>query len=170
MAVAPRLLNPTKVTVTEIDSPKQRIDPLRRTPVNFIAKQVSYKVDAQVKWNTQIGDFANPIMTGTGPDEREMGYIVCLLKDLKALGKALKRGDRINVAGQFINLNLFILRVEYGSHYGGEFKLVRAVFTDRMGKDGVVAPVGPPAATSTFIDEEGNTFTDEGGNPFSNEP
>ena len=105
MAVAPRLLNPTKVTVTEIDSPKQRIDPLRRTPVNFIAKQVSYKVDAQVKWNTQIGDFANPIMTGTGPDEREMGYIVCLLNDLKPLGKALKRGDRINVAGQFINLN-----------------------------------------------------------------
>lgn len=141
MAVSPRLLNPTSITVTEIDSPKQRIDPLRRTPVNFIAKQASYSIEAQVKWNMQMGDFANPVMTASGPDEREMGYIICRTKDLKAKGKTLKRGDRINVMGQFENLNFYVLRIEYGSHYNGEFKLVRAVFTDRLGKDGLTTPI-----------------------------
>lgn len=171
MAVKPRLLNPTTVTVTEVNSPKQRVDKLRRAPVNFIAKQASYNIPAQVKWNTQIGDFANPLMTPSGPDEREMGYIIVLVKDLKAKGKTLKRNDRLNVMGQFAGLNLYILRVEYGSHYGGEFTLVRAVFTDRMGKDGVTTPVvGAPAAAPSFVDEEGNTFVDEDGNPFDSEP
>lgn len=170
MPVSPRLLNPTSVTVTQIDGQKQRIDRLRRTPVNHIAKQASFKIDAQVKWNMQLGDYANPQMTSTGPDEREMGYIVVLVKDLKKLSKELKRGDRINVAGQF-STNFYIVRVEFGSHYNREFTLVKAVFTDRLGKDGKTTPVvGPPAPEGTFTDEIGNTMTDEDDNPFSSDP
>lgn len=135
MAVEPRLLNPTKVKIAQKNETKQQYDNLRRTPINVIAKDAEFTIDAQVKWNTQIGDFANPQVMQEGVDEREMGYLVLRTKDLKALNKTIKRGDRlIQIEDQIVQF--YILRVEFNSHYGGKFKLMKIVFSDREGKDG----------------------------------
>lgn len=135
MAVDPRLLNPTKVKIAQKNEAKTQYDNLRRTPINVVAKDAEFSIDAQVKWNTQIGDFGNPQVLQEGVDEREMGYLIMRTKDLKAAGKVIKRGDRlIQIEDQVVQF--YILRVEYGSHYGGKFKLMKVVFSDREGKDG----------------------------------
>lgn len=135
MPVQPKLLNPLKIKISQKDDGKQQYDPLRRTTINVVAKQPEFILNAQVKWNTQLGDFANPENQQIGIDEREMGYFVALTKDLKAMNKTLKRGDRINDIGG-LAVKFYILRVEYGSHYGGEFKIIKVVFSDREGQDG----------------------------------
>lgn len=135
MAVEPRLLNPTKATIAQKNETKTQYDHLRRTPINVVAKDVSFDIDCQVKWNTQIGDFANPDIKQEGADEREMGYIMVRTKDLNALSKVLRRGDRILKLGNQ-DVLFFILRVDFGSHYGGEFKLLRVSFGDRLGQNG----------------------------------
>lgn len=135
MAVDPRLLNPTKVKISQKNEAKQQYDHLRRTPINVIAKDAEFEIDAQVKWNIQIGEFANPQQKQEGIDEREMGYLILRTKDLKALNKEIKRGDRL-IQIEDLKVQYYILRIEYGSHYGGKFKLIKAVFSDRQGQDG----------------------------------
>lgn len=133
--VDPRLLNPTKVRISQKNEAKQQYDHLRRTPINVIAKDAEFEIDAQVKWNIQIGEFANPQQKQEGIDEREMGYLILRTKDLKALNKEIKRGDRL-IQIEDLKVQYYILRIEYGSHYGGKFKLIKAVFSDRQGQDG----------------------------------
>lgn len=135
MAVDPRLLNPTKVKISQKNEAKQQYDHLRRTPINVIAKDAEFEIDAQVKWNIQIGEFANPQQKQEGIDEREMGYLILRTKDLKALNKEIKRGDRL-IQIEDLKVQYYILRIEYASHYGGKFKLIKAVFSDRQGQDG----------------------------------
>lgn len=135
MAVDPKLLNPTKVKISQKNESKQQYDHLRRSPINVVAKDAEFSIDAQVKWNIQIGEFANPQVKQEGVDEREMGYLILRTKDLKAINKVIKRGDRlIQIEDQVVQY--YILRIEYGSHYGGKFKLIKAVFSDRQGQDG----------------------------------
>lgn len=133
--VDPRLLHPTKVKISQKNETKQQYDHLRRTPINVIAKDAEFEIDAQVKWNIQIGEFANPQQKQEGIDEREMGYLILRTKDLKALNKEIKRGDRL-IQIEDLKVQYYILRIEYGSHYGGKFKLIKAVFSDRQGQDG----------------------------------
>src|SRR5574343_75224 len=135
MAVDPRLLNPTKVPISHKNETKQQYDHLRRTPINVIAKDAEFEIDAQIKWNIQIGEFANPQQKQEGIDEREMGYLILRTKDLKALNKEIKRGDRL-IQIEDLKIQYYILWIEYVSHYGGKFKLIKAVFSDRQGQDG----------------------------------
>lgn len=135
MSVEPRLLNPTKVKIAQKNEAKQQYDNLRRTPINVIAKDTEFLVDAQIKWNTQLGEFANPDPKQEGVDEREMGYMLMRTKDLAAISKVIKRGDRlVQIEDQIVKF--YVMRVEFGSHYGGKFKLVKVVFSDRLGQDG----------------------------------
>ena len=135
MAVEPRLLNPTKVKIAQKNEVKQQYDNLRRTPINIIAKDAEFLVDAQIKWNIQIGEFANPQQKQEGIDEREMGYMLMRTRDLAAINKVIKRGDRLIQIDDKV-VNFFVMRTEFGSHYGGKFKLVKVVFSDRLGQDG----------------------------------
>jgi len=134
MAVKPRLLNPTKVKIAQ-KKPAQQFDHLRRTPINTVALESAFVIDAQVKWNVQLGEFGNPAVLQEGVDEREMGYLMLRVKDLKAQNKEVKRGDRIVLIGNR-PVTFYVARIDFGSHYVGDFTLIKVTFVDREGKDG----------------------------------
>lgn len=134
MAVQPRLLNPTKVTFAQKNVATTQYDHLRRTPINVVAKDAQFQVDAQIKWNMSP-DTSVPVATQEGTDEVEKGYMILRTKDLTALGKEIKRGDRV-VKIETKTVLFYVLRVEYASHYSGDFKLWKVVFGDRQGQDG----------------------------------
>lgn len=134
MAVQPRLLNPTKIEFAQKNEAQTRYDNLRRSPVNVVVTDTKFTIDGQIKWVMEV-PASTPEATQVGVDDRVLGYIIVRTKDLEALGKALKRGDRITKLENREAL-YYVLRVEYGSHYGGDFKLQKVVFSDRKGQDG----------------------------------
>ena len=133
MAVEPRLLNPTTAIIGQKAPDQTRYDHRRRSPVNRVAKTEDFTIQCQVKWNMNVIG-GSPTVTQAGVNEQEAGYILVRTKDLKSLGKTIKKDDRIKEVGG-IEVDLYVLRLEYGSHYGGEFKLVKIHFTDRRGKE-----------------------------------
>lgn len=133
-AIEPNLLNPTKVTFAQkAPVAAQQYDHLRRTPINVVVKDATFQVDAQIKWNMTLD--SPPINSQGGVDEQERGYMILRTKDLDALSKVLARGDRITKI-DVKEVQFYVLRLEYGSHYAGKFRLVKLVFGDRKGQDG----------------------------------
>jgi len=133
MAISPRLLNPTKVTFAQKNTATTQYDHLRRTPINIVAKDSQFQIDAQIKWS--LSSDLLPVQTQAGTDEVEKGYMILRTKDLTALNKEIKRGDRV-VKIEEKTVLFYVLRVEYASHYSGDFKLWKVIFGDREGQDG----------------------------------
>lgn len=133
-AIKPNLLNPTTATIAQYDAPSTAMDHRRRSPVTVVVKDAGFQIKCQVKW---AADFFSNLTEPSkiGADEQQDGYIIVRTQDLETLGKTLKRGDRITKLGDQ-DVVLFILRLEYGSHYGGKFRLVKLWFQDRKGRDG----------------------------------
>ena len=132
--IIPNLLNPTKVTFAQKNNSQTRQDHRRRSPVNTVVRDSEFVIDCQVKW--AVSDAASmPMNTNVGLDEQERGYVLLRTADLKKLGKTLKVNDRITkIEDQ--EVLFYVLRLEYGSHYAGEFRLVKVHFHDRKGQDG----------------------------------
>lgn len=132
--VDPSLLNPTTIVVSQVDETETQFDPIRRTPINRVARQTEFSVQAQIKWSVSPAS-SQPMPSQVGVDEQQQSYAIVLKKDLDGLGKTIQRGDLIKKV-EDIDTQLYVLRVEYGSHYDGKFKLVKVVFEDRTSHDG----------------------------------
>jgi hypothetical protein len=134
VTVIPKLLNPTVVEIEQKDETKTRYDHRRRTTTNYVARGQKFQLNAQVKWSMSDAG-SRPEISQGGVDEQTFGYFICRQLDLNTLGKELKRGDKVvSIGGK--EVTFYILRVEYGSHYGGDFSLLKVIFTDRAGQDG----------------------------------
>ena len=134
MSVDPKLLNPTKVRFAQKAAVAvQQQDHLRRTPINVVTKDPTFDIDAQIKWNMMLDQ--PPVANQGGVDEQERGYMILRTKDLAAISKSIVRGDRI-IKIDDKDVTFYVLRTEFGAHYGGKFKLVKVVFSDRKGQDG----------------------------------
>lgn len=133
MAVIPNLLNPTNIVVSQIIDSETRYDRLRRTPVNRVKRESKFTIKSQIKWSTTMTT-SRPMAGQSGVDEQQQSYAIVLKRDLDTLGKTIARGDRITQI-ESRDVDLFVMRVEYGSHYGGDFSLVKILIEDRTGID-----------------------------------
>ena len=133
-AIVPNLLNPTTVEFAQKNDANTRQDHRRRTPINRVVTDTKFTVQCQTDWSIS-SDKSNPENTNVGLDEQERGYVIVRTLDLKKINKTLKAGDRITkIAG--MDVLFYVLRLEYGSHYAGEFRLVKVHYHDRKGQDG----------------------------------
>ena len=133
MPVNPRLFNTTPVTFVQKSEATTRFDHRRRTTINVVGKDVPFTMDCQIKWNTSVAE-GKPMVTQAGVDEQVLGYVLILTKDLKKINKEIKKDDRITKL-ENMKVLYYVERLEFGSHYGGEFKLIKVHFTDRRGRD-----------------------------------
>ena len=134
MTVVPRLLNPTTIQVKQTVSADTRYDHRRRAPANTVARTTVMTISAQIKWSMSSAS-SQPVASQAGVDEQEAGYAVVLKSEFDALASPIKRGDHI-VKIEDLDVSLYVLRLEYASHYGGKFTLVKVIFEDRTGQDG----------------------------------
>lgn len=132
--VTPSLLNPTVIEVSQIDQSSTQFDRIRRTPINRIARESKFTIQAQFKWAVTFAS-NQPMASQGGVDENQLSYAILRTKDLASLGKTLKRGDLVTKV-EDIETQLYVLRVEYGSHYDGKFTLVKVILEDRTSHDG----------------------------------
>lgn len=132
--IKPNLLNPTTIKIAQRSDANTRMDHNRRGPVNRVVKDTTFEIKCQIDWSISDEKSA-PMNTNVGLDEQERGYAIMRTEDLEALGKTLKTNDRI-VQIENLEVNFYILRLEYGSHYAGKFRLVKVHFHDRKGQDG----------------------------------
>lgn len=134
MAVIPRLLNASQVEFAQKNTSNTQFDHRRRTAVNIIARDTKFTIPCQVKWAISDAE-SRPEHSEAGIDEQERGYVLLRTLDLNKIGKTIKRGDLITKIEKLV-VQFYVLRVEYGSHYGGDFTLQKIHFIDRTGKDG----------------------------------
>ena len=130
----PELIDPIKITIEQIDkinTPFTGGVAGRREPVGSVVRKTAFKIDAQIVF-TDREQLANRTQLGT--DEQAKGYFVLRFKDLNALGKVLKRGDKIIKMGQ-LDKEFYILNDggDPAAHFSfnNEFTLIRMFFADR---------------------------------------
>lgn len=134
--VKPNLLNALKIEIEKLDRAGTLQDNLRREPVNKVKRSASFKIKAQVQWMSGANDTDNkPSHMPSGVDNPQTGYFIIRVKDLTALGQTLARGDKLVKIGSRA-VSLFITDVNYHAQYEdqGDFTLIKANFTDRIGK------------------------------------
>lgn len=127
------LIEPIEVHIEQVDKTKTPYsDGItgRREIVNYVQRNQEIIIDAQVAF----GDTdQKPNYTPMGVDEQAKGYMVLLYKDLTDKGVTLKRGDKITKIGQ-LDVEYYLLHGngDPAAHVGGQFKLVRLTFADRV--------------------------------------
>lgn len=136
----PRLLNPVKVKIMQIDKSSTQFNTRLRENVNIIKRNAEFEIDAQIVYKRSTVDPGkdNPNFEGHqgsglgGIVEESDGYLVLRFKDLTDLNIELKRGDKITKLAQ-INVEYFITGTRPGSHYTdqGGFTLLQVFFKDR---------------------------------------
>lgn len=130
--INPKLLNPTTIVIEQKDDAQTVFDHRRRA-ANVIARKPQVTLKAQIKWLTTAAK-GDPETGQIGIDEQQTGYAVVLAKDFRALASPIVRGDRV-VKIEDVDVSLFVTRIEYASHYAGQFRLVKIVFEDRESQD-----------------------------------
>lgn len=128
----PNILFPTTIKIEQPSQDKTVMDRLTRSPRNFIRRNESFEIEGQVVWDESLSSKSLPKAENSGVDEKQFGHIIVRTLDLKSLGKVLKRNDKIVKLGDH-DIELYILKIIFGSHYDGTFRLAKAVFADRRG-------------------------------------
>lgn len=129
----PNLIHPMPTDVQSLDVDATIQDDGYNEPVQTVTYSATFTVPGQWKWMSarelQVQDI--------GAAEYSTGYVLFRLVDLRAQGKAIKRGDRIAGYGSGtgrIELDVYVTRLVYEGHYPDQLgpALVKAYFNDRQ--------------------------------------
>jgi len=129
----PNLIHPLPTEIQSLDRSATIQDDGYGEPVQTVVYGSSFSVPAQWKWMS-----ARELnMQNIGAVEYSTGYVLLRLVDLRALGKAIKIGDRICAYGSGagrIELDVYVTRITYEGHYPDQQgpSLVKAYFADRQ--------------------------------------
>ena len=130
--VLPRLIHPLPTDVQSVDTGATIQDDGYNEPVQSVVYSETFTVAGQWKWFSD----QELRMQDIGAVEYSSGYVLMRLTDLRALGKEIKRGDRIigyGTGASRIELDVYVTRVRFEGHYPDQHgpALVKAYFNDR---------------------------------------
>lgn len=130
----PNLIHPIDVTVHRLNRAQMVMDDDAREPMHGARSTTAdvVNIKAQISW----GDRGRVQNEAGGVEEKSDGYILCRWSDLRAVGGAFKRGDRIVSFGTGLNkidVDLYITKNEPMAHWPdqGGSSIVRFHFSDR---------------------------------------
>lgn len=130
--VLPKLIHPLPTDVQAVDTAATIQDDGYNEPVQTVAYADAYTVPGQWKWMSD----RELRMQDIGAVEYSTGYVLMRTSDLRALGKEIKRGDRIvgyGTGAARVALDVYVTKVRYEGHYPDQHgpALVKAFFNDR---------------------------------------
>lgn len=130
----PRLLHPLPTSVQSVNVADTIQDNGYAEPVQNVTYDPVFTVPGQWKWWT---DKELRVNDDSGASESSTGYVLFRRADLRALGKDIKRGDRIagyGAGAARVELDVYVVKLRYEGHYAdqGGPALVKAYFADRQ--------------------------------------
>lgn len=129
----PRLLHPFPTQIQTAEPATVSQDEGYREPVQTIGRSETFTIAAQWKWFSD----RELALNRSGAEESSDGYVLLRYTDLRALGKEVKRGDRIigyGTGAAAVKTDLYVVKLRHEGHYpdqGGP-ALVKAFFADRQ--------------------------------------
>lgn len=130
----PRLLHPVPVELESLDRAATIVDDDYGEPVQQAVRSPRHVLSGQVSWGKGDQQFR---LGPLGAEEHADGYVLFLLKDLRAANLELKQGDRIVAIGAGvarIELDVYVVKLKPEGHYAwaGGPTMMKAFFADRF--------------------------------------
>jgi hypothetical protein len=129
----PRLLHPLPTEIQSVNVTATIQDDGYTEPVQTVQYEEAFIVPGQWRW---LSD-RELRMQDSGASEYSTGYVVLLTRNLRTLGKSIKRGDRIAGYGSGVArvpLDVYVTKLRYEGHYPDQLgpTFLKAFFSDRQ--------------------------------------
>jgi len=126
MAYPVRLYHKTTITVTPKDTATTEYHTLAREPVLQVARGAAFTISAQVEWTER----RRPRPSRAGREDKSIGYLVVLTKDLTTKSWTPVAGDKLSIPDD--TGTYYVTSTTPHAYRGGRARTMHIAYTDQV--------------------------------------